>query len=159
MIRAEALNSDQQRLAGQNTRWSDAFSTCWSHCGDETLLWEHLFALVPWQQVKHHFQQLGLSLFHRHNGGNHMFKHQQLDSGLECPLCTSAASFVCMSKCVCTLKCPTTEMWWWVYASINPKWLSHSDYSLASLLGLAPEVAQADTGQVAKPLPQTKYQD
>lgn len=49
-------------------------------------------------------------------------------------------------------------MLWRVYASINPMWLSCSDCSLASLLGLAPKVAQADTRQVAKPLPQTKYQ-
>lgn len=54
-------------------------------------------------------------------------------------------------------------MWWRVYFGINPLWLSCSNYSVASLLGLAPNVAQTKyqskmlMSSVPQPYPQNTW--
>lgn len=91
-----------------------------------------------------------------------MFRNRELDSGVRVPTVYICGPLLCVCACLCLclhiFKCLNVHTWWRVYARINPPWLSCSDYSLAGLLGLAPKVAQANTRQVAKPLPQTKYQ-
>lgn len=101
--------------------------------------------------MKHHFYKLSPPHYHRQNEVDHMFRNQERDSGLECPLTVYICGLLCVHPIVYMhMLLYVLDIFLSVLMCIP---IEYPYYRLASLLGLALKVAQANTRQVAKPLP------